>query len=171
MPQPTPRTSRGYTLVEVLILVGILGLAAALVVPHMLAPGTLGVQSATRIIVADLIFAQNDAMARQTPRQMVVDVAANSYKLTDNNGATLDASWKGGDTQNYVVDFQHDARFSGVEILSASFGGDNTIAFDDVGAPDTGGTIELRFNDHRYRITVAEFTGRVTVEKVTSGGG
>jgi len=58
-----------------------------------------------------------------------------------------------------------------VEILSASVGGDNTIAFDDVGAPDTGGTIELRFNDHRYRITVAEFTGRVTVEKVTSGGG
>jgi len=171
MRSPQTPHGRGYTLVEVLILIGILGLAAALVVPTMLAPGTLGVQSATRIIVADLIFAQNDAMARQAPRQVVFNPTDDSYRLTDNAGATLDASWKGGDTQNYVIDFQNDARFQGVEIISASFGGDQTIAFDDVGAPDTGGTIELRFNDHRYRITVAEFTGRVTVEKVTAGGG
>ena len=166
----TSRTSRptthAYTLVEVLIVIGIIGLAGAVVVPHMLAPGTLGVQSATRAIVADLIFAQNDAMARQTVRQMVVDPTTDSYQLTDRHGVMIDARWKGGQTNNYYVSFIEDSRFAGVDITGVDFGGDATVAFDDVGAPDTGGTIELRYREHRYRITVAEFTGRVTVEKL-----
>ncbi len=165
-PRTTRPTTRAYTLVEVLIVIGIVGLAGAFVVPHMLAPGTLGVQSATRAIVADLIFAQNDAMARQTVRQMVVDPATNSYRLTDRDGVMIDARWKGGQANNYYVSFSEDSRFAGVEITAANFGGDATIAFDDVGAPDTGGTIDVRYREHRYRITVAEFTGRVTVEKL-----
>jgi len=165
-PRPSRPTARAYTLVEVLIVIGILGLAGAFIVPHMLAPGTLGVQSATRSIVADLIFAQNDAMARQAVRQVVVDPATDSYRLTDAAGTMIDARWKGGHSENYRVSFQDDSRFAGVDITAVNFGGDGTIAFDDVGAPDTGGTIELRFREHRYRITVAEFTGRVTVEKL-----
>ncbi len=164
----TTRRCAAYTLVEMIIVITILGLVSAIVVPHMLTAGTMGVQSATRIIVADLIFAQNEAMARQTTRQVVFDVPGDGYRLADQAGVTIDAAWLPGDGNNYAVSFQKDSRFTGVRILSANFGGDATIVFDDLGAPDTGGTIELEYKEHRYRITVAEFTGRITVSKVTS---
>lgn len=168
----TATTSRraAFTLIEVLIVVTIIGLASAVIVPHMLSAGTLGVQSATRIVVADMMFAQNDAMAQQAGRQIMFDVAGNGYRLADAGGTTLSADWMGGVSENYAVDFDDDARFAGVAIRSADFGGDAVIQFDDLGAPDSGGTVELEFNDHRFRITVAEFTGRITVDRVTEGG-
>ena len=42
------RLKAGYTLIEVLIVVTIMGLAAAVVVPNMLRGGTLGVQAHDR---------------------------------------------------------------------------------------------------------------------------
>ncbi len=160
------RRLAGYTLVEVLIIVAILGVAAAIVVPQMLAAGTLGVQAAARIIIADILFAQNDAIAKQRTRKIVFDPASESYSLTDENDAVLSANWKGGGGNNYVIDFVADTRFQGVVIVSANFGGatPQTLEFDDLGGPLNGGTVEIEFQGQRYRITVASFTGRVTVE-------
>ena len=151
-------------------MVAILGIAGAIVVPSMLKGGTLGVQAAARTVVADLMYAQNDAIAQQSPRRVVFDTTGQSYRLTDARGDTLHASWLGGDSGsgNYEVDFTDDQRFLGVELVSADFAGDSVIAFDDLGAPDQGGVVELRYEDRTYRITVASFTGRITVEKVGS---
>lgn len=164
---PTRRFT-GYTLVEVLIIVAILGVAAAIVVPQMLAAGTLGVQAAARVVIADILFAQNDAIAQQRTRKVVFDPANESYVLTDENDAVLTARWINSDANNYVVDFEEDSRFQGVVIVSANFGGatPQTLEFDDLGGPLNGGTIEIEFNGDRYRITVASFTGRVTVEQL-----
>jgi Tfp pilus assembly protein FimT len=161
---------RAYTLVEVLVMVAILGIAGAMVVPSMLQGGTLGVQAAARTVVADLLYAQNDAIAQQAPRRVVFDTTSQSYRLTDAQGNTLHASWLGGSagTGNYEVDFTDDQRFLGVELVSANFAGSSVIEFGDLGAPDQGGVIELTYEDRTYRITVASFTGRVTVEKVGS---
>ena len=165
---PTRRThgSTGYTLVEVLIIVAILGIAASIIVPQMLAAGTLGVQAAARIIIADILFAQNDAVAKQRTRKVVFDPASESYSLTDEADAVLSANWKGGGGNNYIVDFVNDSRFQGVVIVSADFGGatPQTLEFDDLGGPLSGGTVEIEFQGERYRITVASFTGRVTVD-------
>jgi len=164
---PGSRGRSGYTLVEVLIIVAILGIAAAIVVPQMLAAGTLGVQAAARIIIADILFAQNDAIAKQRTRKVVFNPTNESYSLTDENDAVLTANWKSGDANNYIVDFINDSRFQGVVIVSADFGGGatkETLEFDDLGGPLNGGTVEIEFQGERYRITVASFTGRVTVE-------
>lgn len=163
---PGPRGSAGYTLVEVLIIVAILGITTAIIVPNMLAAGTLGVQAAARIIIADILFAQNDAIAQQRTRKVVFDPDNESYTLVDENDAVLTAKWKNGSNSNYVVDFTTDSRFQGVVIVSANFGGatPQTLEFDDLGGPLNGGTVEVEFQGQRYRITVASFTGRVTVE-------
>ncbi|GAB4109340.1 MAG: hypothetical protein Kow00105_18040 [Phycisphaeraceae bacterium] len=163
----SPRRT-GYTLVEVLIVVVILGLAAAVVVPHMLSAGTLGIQAAARIIVADILYAQNDAIAQQRTRRVVFDPNSESYSLQDENGAILTARWKGGAANNYIVDFTTDNRFQGVEIVSADFGGatPTVLEFDALGAPLNGGTVEIEFQGLRYRVTVAAFTGRVTVQQL-----
>ena len=164
---PTRRRG-GYTLIEVLIVVTIIGIAAAVVVPHMLAAGTLGVQAAARIIIADILFAQNDAIAQQRNRRVVFDPANESYSLTDDAGTVLSVNWKGGGVNNYTVDFTTDSRFQGVEIVLANFGGatPTMLEFDALGSPLNGGAVEIKFQDQRYRITVASFTGRVTFQKL-----
>lgn len=169
------RNKAGYTLIEVLVTVTIMGLAAAIVVPNMLQAGTLGVQAGARMIIADLLFAQNEAMAQQSTRRVVFDTDNNSYRVEKYDSSAT--AWVlefnpskgvGNNKQNYEVDFEEDGRFKGIEIVSATFNGDSTVEFDDLGNPSSGGTIELRFEEHRYEIKVAPFTGRVTVQRITS---
>lgn len=169
------RTAKGYTLIEVLIVVTIMGLAAALIVPNMLQGGSLGVQAGARMIIADLLFAQNEAMAQQSTRRVVFDTANNSYRVEKYDSGT--SAWvleynpsagTGNNQQNYEIDFEEDGRFRGIQIVTADFGGSDTVEFDDLGNPSSGGTVTLRFEEHEYEITVAPFTGRVTVERVTN---
>lgn len=171
----TTRTRLGYTLIEVLITVTIMGLAAAIVVPNMMQGGSLGVQAGARMIIADLLFAQNEAMAQQSTRRVVFDTANNRYRIEKYDNSL--SAWvlefnpskgMGDNQQNYEVDFTEDSRFRGIEILSADFNGGSTLTFDDLGNPSSGGTIRLGFEDHRYEIKVAPFTGRVTVERLTN---
>lgn len=167
------RTRHGYTLIEVLITVTIMGIAAAVVVPNMSKGGTLGVQAGARIIIADLLFAQNEAMAQQSSRRVVFDSDDNSYRVEKfDNAASV---WVlehnpvigGADgSSNYEVDFDEDGRFKGVEIVSATFNSDSTIEFDDLGNPTSGGTVRLRFEEHVFEVKVAPFTGRVTVQRI-----
>lgn len=162
-----PTRPHAYTLVEVLIVVTILGVVSAVVVPHMLTAGSMGVQAAARSVVSDLMFAQNEAVAAQASRTVVFDPAANRYELRDENDAILTAAWINGESQNYAVDFSEDTRFQGVIIKSATFGSDNAVIFDDLGSPDSGGEVVIEYNDTSYAIRVAAFTGRVTVTKLS----
>ena len=173
--QATTRRSNGYTLIEVLITVTIMGLAAAVVVPNMMQGGSLGVQAGARMIIADMLFAQNEAMAQQSTRRIVFDTDNNSYRVEKyDSGASAwvlefnPSQGVGNNQQNYEVDFDEDGRFRGIEIVSASFNGTSTVEFDDLGNPSSGGTVRLRYEEHVYEIKVAPFTGRVTVERVTS---
>lgn len=163
------RHPRGYTLIEVLIVVTIIGIAGSIVVPHMMRSGSMGVQAAVRMIIGDIMIAQNDAIARQAARQVIFSVDENRYSINDGAGNPITASWRGGTSGDggYEVDLDLDSRFSGVEIVSADFGGGSTtLQFDAMGGPMSGGEIVVEFEAQRYRITVAQFTGRVTVDAI-----
>ncbi|MEM7681823.1 MAG: type II secretion system protein [Planctomycetota bacterium] len=163
------RTPRAYTLIEMLIVVTILGIAAAIVVPQMLRAGTLGVQAATRIVVADILFAQNEAATRKTTRRVVFDVDNNSYQITDGDGQAVASTLQAGSNPVYEVSFEGDDRFQGVEILAADFNGAPILEFDDLGSPTSpsGGSVDLRFDNRQYRVRIAPFTGRVSIEKIS----
>ena len=180
MKHPRPTTRRraprffraGYTLIEVLITVTIMGLAAAIIVPNMMEGGTLGVQAAARMIVADSLYAQNEAMAQNAARRVLFDPDANSYtvQLYDNDTSAWVADRNpvlGGEAENnYIIDFDEDNRFQGVNIVSADFGGETWVEFDDLGNPSSGGPVRVQFNAHRYEIKIAPFSGRLTVRSL-----
>lgn len=166
-PQPaTARCRDAYTLIEVLVVVVIMGIASAIVVPSMLSAGSLGVQAAVRLVVADILFAQNEAIAAQDTRRVVFDALTDSYKLTDGAGATLTMAWVNNQANNYVVNFRTDKRFEGIEIRSVDFDGASTLEFDDLGSPvlSAQGTVVVGFRNQQFTVRVQPFTGRVTVD-------
>lgn len=173
------RACRAYTLVEVLIVVTVIGIASAVVVPHMLDASTLGIQAAARSVMADVIYAQNEAVVQQTRRRVVVDTTAERYWLVDPADPTqpLELDWRVGGGESFI-DFLTDERFRGVTLAKVTGGpgsytfieddGQVVFEFDELGSPIQGGgqSVGLVADDQRFVITVAEFTGRVTVAPV-----
>ena len=162
------RALRGFTLVEILVVVVILGLAGAIVVPSLTQPTAFSIQAAGRTVISDILIAQNDAVATQLPRSVVFDGSLNRYRLLDDQGTTLQMAWRsGGTVSNYVVDFNNDTRFNGVRLEVGATGVETfTLTFNALGAPNAGGTLDLVSGNSRYRITIAPFTGRVTIAEV-----
>lgn len=156
----------GYTLVEVMVVVVVMGIAGAIVVPSMMDQGQMGVQAAVRIVIADVLYAQNEAITQGSAREVRFSPATEAYELTTADGTRIQSTLAGGGGQNYRVDFTQDTRFRGVQIESADFGGDPTLSYDDLGTPASGGTIVLTYNNIRFQISVAAFTGRVTVQEL-----
>lgn len=165
------RAAAAFTLVEVLVVITVIAIAGAIVVPSMTQTGSLTVQAGGRMVIADLLFAQNDAIAQQKSRKVVFNEAANKYHLAAIDGTMLGVNWKSGQASagNYVIDFNNDDRFRGVRIENVTFGDDAEVIFDALGGPDTGGSVDVVFGEFRYRVTVTPMTGRVTIEPVTGG--
>lgn len=171
--------SRGFTLVEILVTVVILGIAGALVVPAMGSTGILRVQGGIRRIVSDLTFVQADAVAFQEQRALVFDVDSNSYRAVEVPGTALAPATNtmydpSGPDGRYIVDFS-DERFGDFTIESVDFDGNDYVIFDSLGGPVTGpgqntpsagGSITVTGSGSRFRIDVEAFTGRVTVTRL-----
>src|SRR5438477_8934128 len=73
--------TKAFTLVEVLMVVVIIGIAAAVVMPQISQRDDLKAGAAARVMMADLLYAQNMAITRQTPHYVVFDVANKNYMI------------------------------------------------------------------------------------------
>lgn len=164
---------RGYTLIEVLIVVVLLGLASALVVPSLGSTDVLRVQSTVRAIVADINFAQSDALARQQGRAVVFDVVNNRYSVlaVPREGVAPNPAT---DTL-LTVDLNDSRKFHNSRLTAANFDGDEVLIFDELGGPvadygsttpGAGGTVTLTGSGATFQITVEAYTGRVTVTRL-----
>jgi len=164
-------TRRGYTLIEVLIVVTVLGIAASMVVPAFSQTNTLRLQGAVRSIVADITQAQSDAVAMQIGQGLTffADAENSRYLIAPVSGTSLDTA------SDIVVN----RRIGGAEFGHATFANitfpSNTLVFDAMGGPvasagsDTPaatGRIDIVTATQTYRIVVEAYTGRVTVQSI-----
>jgi prepilin-type N-terminal cleavage/methylation domain-containing protein len=172
---------RGYTLLELLVVVTVLGIAGALVIPSMSQTGVLRVHAAVRTIVSDITFAQSDALTYQKRRAIIFTPSANSYVLTEVNGPTIDPVAdalyeEDGPGQRYRVVLDT-LRYNGAQIQAAAFdNASTTLIFDELGGPvqtpqgntpGTGGTVTITGSGQTFVLTVEAYTGRVTVQRTT----
>lgn len=171
--------ARGYTLVEVLVVVTILGVAGMMVVPTLGQTDVLRVQGAVRAIVADLTFAQADALAYQEERAVAFDLNENSYTLVAVFDGLVDPGANAlfdprGPGQQYIVDLD-DPVFGNAQIGEADFDGDAILIFDQLGGPvvspgsdvpGSTGSVDVIGSSSRLRITVEAFTGHITVAEI-----
>jgi prepilin-type N-terminal cleavage/methylation domain-containing protein len=176
---PRPSAARAYTLIEVLVVVTVLGIAAAVLVPSMGQTGVLRVQSAVRTVISDISFAQSDALAYQVRRAIVFDIDANAYTIYEVKGdapfpeedVLIDRTREGGRARVGL----NDPRFAGATITDVSFDGGSILTFDEIGGPvetptgDTpsvGGYVEISGSGSVFRVNVEAYTGRVSVERI-----
>lgn len=189
----------GYTLIELLITIAILGIAGAVLVPQMGNLGNLEAQAAVRTIIADLSFAQSDALANQEFRRVhfysdgrgycLIRVAEGDFfKAFDYSDAApiadapeyiIDPLGGAGLLERYLMNFETDRRFKQVVIESVVIDGTplmpngSDITYDSLGGtvqspniPGIGGTIVVSSLNERFEVTIAPFTGKLTVKRI-----
>jgi len=173
------RPARGYTLIEVLVVVTIMGILGALVIPSASSAGSFRVQSAVRTVVSDITFAQSDAMAFQAGRALMFYPDENRYVVVEVTGPTLDPVndvlyGSGRADGKFEVSFD-DPVFGGAVLTGATFSGGTNLIFDEMGAPvttpggstpSTSGVITIEGQDASYWINIDGFTGHVTTGRV-----
>jgi prepilin-type N-terminal cleavage/methylation domain-containing protein len=132
------RTQRAFTLVEVMTVMVILGIAAACVVPQIGTRNDLDAAAAARSVMADLLYAQNRAIATQ--QQHFVEFSGSGYSILsrDSDTSPLYAIPNPTTQNSYVVAFgAANSNFANVSISSVDL--DNspnlTLEFDSLGAP------------------------------------
>jgi prepilin-type N-terminal cleavage/methylation domain-containing protein len=160
-----------YTLIEILIVVVILGIAGALVIPTFGQTEILRIQAAVRTIVSDINLAQSDALARQQQRALVFDVPANRYVIVEVPGGVIDPNLN----RIRSVNLNNAHKFHTTRLETVDFDGQPVLVFDSMGgpvvapgsnAPGTGGTIVISGSGSIFEIKVEAYTGRVSVRRL-----
>ncbi|MBC8309456.1 MAG: type II secretion system protein [Phycisphaerales bacterium] len=181
---------RGWTLIELLTTVAILVVSSYVLIPYATSGDSSSGQSATRMVVTEILAAQMDAVATQGFRRIHFfedgsgwcvekldsDQLADSFDFGTADFVD-DAIESQGQGQQSITRFTEDDRFSSITISKVQFDGNNlNVIFDPTGgiivsdgSPSTGGSIELRSGKYQWKIQLAPLTGKVTV--IDLGGG
>jgi prepilin-type N-terminal cleavage/methylation domain-containing protein len=155
------RSIAAFTLTEMLVVIAILAIVAAVVLPKMVGSSDIQARSAARVLMADLEYAQSVAITSQTPITVTFSTFSNSYAVSNASGPLIHPITK----KSYVVDLGEVKGMESVAIASASFGGSSYMTFDALGAPDNSGTVTIAAGAHTYQVNVAPVVGRITVTK------
>ena len=165
----------GFTLIEILVVVIILGIAAAIIVPHIGSRSDLKATSAARLMMADLIYAQNRSISTQKWHYVQFNPATESYKVLDQMSPSQNIITHPVDQSPFVVALgpAGPAPVRDVFIDTVSFDGQTTLAFDEMGTPYaynaatnvstalTSGTITIKCKEMLLTVTVEPFTGEL----------
>jgi len=158
---------RGFTIAEIIIVVVIIAIAAMIMVPMMSSAASMQMQSAANMIAADLEYAKSTSISRGQMFSVVFNIAEDSYRIEDQNGAVINHPVKKG--FDYVIDLK-DAGLDKVDITNVNFDATNRIKFDYMGSPYNGsgnalnnGVITLQAGGVTTTITVEPVTGYILV--------
>ncbi len=169
---------KGFTLVEILVVVIILGIAGAIIVPSIGSRNDLKAAAAARVIMADLIYTQNLAITSQGNRYVKFDVVNQQYSVTDSAGGIITHPVNqtpytqkfGGSSQNSLPDMKLvSTTFVGVSGLAQT-----TIGFDELGTPLTcnplgvtetlsSGSILIQAGTYKLKVDIEPYTGQISV--------
>ena len=163
------RSRTAFTLIEVLIVIVLLGIVAAMALPMTGAAGATKAIAAGRLLQADLEYAQHESIAHpDDPCLLKVDSKGQRYwiaKASDVNTPISDPAGQGAFLVTFGSGRAH--MLTGVTINTYSLGGDNELHFDAFGQPDqtTAATIVLACDSVAMTLSVDPVSGEVSAEQ------
>jgi prepilin-type N-terminal cleavage/methylation domain-containing protein len=165
-----PMRRTAFTLIELLIVVIIMGIAAAIVVPMTSQANPLRLQALARQVVADVMQVQSDSIALQ--RAHAITFSSTGYVIAPITGSTVES---GADVVvQRAVGGTGSQEYSNMTISANTFF-NNRLVFDAMGCPvrepgsdvpASDGYVDVRGGTERFRIWVKAFTGGVEVKSV-----
>jgi prepilin-type N-terminal cleavage/methylation domain-containing protein len=188
------RTLRGgFTLIEILSVVIVLGIASAIVIPQISSHGDLDAAAGARAIMSDLLYAQNLAITTQgNPKNQSTnslpyvfvsfDATHQQYGVYyyDSTANQLTLLTHPVNRENYQITMNGTGEnaIANVTLASANFGsGNSTIAFDSTGTPYSfnastktataisgSGTVVVGSGTYSSTVTVEQDSGDISVE-------
>jgi type II secretory pathway pseudopilin PulG len=158
--------SRGFTLVELVLLLSIIGILVLVAIPDRSAIDEVSLRAAARRLASDLRYAQGESMARRVRHGVRFDVAGKRYAVVaTGRGEPIDDPGARGHALE--VDFANTPAFRGVTLVSASFDGSPEVSYDYFGVPCDLAAREI----HHPGIVVLACAGRTVTVEVAPGTG
>ena len=158
---------RAISMIEILIVVLILAIAASLAVPMWSDADVTRLRAAADLLAADLAFAQVESISHGDDLRLVVfDTDNNQYHIAASSDPDTPITNPVGN-QPYVTQFGQGraAELTGVTISGYSLGGDDQVQFGIYGQLDqtTDATISLACAGRSITLTLDAVTGEVTI--------
>ena len=163
------RLQRGFTLVEIIVVVVILAITALVAIPVFGTAADMQVRSAADKIAADLDYAKGLAITRQKCYTVKFFPVEEEYQVQDDKGNRIEHPLRPGD--DFVEKFgdgSRNLRLGRVDIVATTLN-DNAVTFDYLGTPYSGTGTSTRLNNDAGTITLKAdaFELDVTIEPLT----
>jgi len=167
------RSARGFTLIEILCVVVIIGFASAIIIPQMSSRDDLRCASAARELMGDLLYAQSRAIALGQMHYVQFNPATGTYQVLDavaaNHVITNPLS------QSAYTVTVGTGPLARVSITSATFDGNPTLAFDTMGVPYSwtsaagpvalsAGSVVFTSGTNKKTVSVSPYSGQIKVQ-------
>ena len=171
---------RGFTLVEILCVVIILGICSAIIIPQLGSRDDLRVSAAARVVLSDIMYAQNRAISTQQKHFLEFSGQQFTMKTRTSDEATMVVVTHPVTKDNYITGMGASASTGGLEactLVGWSFGsGIDVLGFDELGAPfgfnpttntytalTSAATIQVRCGNQTLTISIEPFTGETSI--------
>lgn len=168
----------GFTLVEILVVVVILGIIATVVGVSIGNRDDIKAQAAARVLSADLQYVQSRAVVRREPHYVTIGNSGDSIRFATRSGGLWVSLTHPIDQNEFRMIFGLNGSGGGREVVlvTEDYNGNQVFGFDETGTPffcDGDGnnrveaavpaTFTLAAGDYQIVINVEPITGEVSI--------
>jgi prepilin-type N-terminal cleavage/methylation domain-containing protein len=158
---------KSFTLIEMVMVLVIVGVLAALAVPKMEGFYAMKLSGAVKKVVSDIRYVQRLALTEHTNCRVVFNALSETY-AAEKEYPNASNKWvritDPFTNAGLLINYKTDPQYSGIDIISSNFGGTSTLLFNWQGIPQSSGSVSLSYRGNNNILTVENNTGRVGVQ-------